>query len=105
MNQLTLKLNFGANTEGRECSLTLSSHTTAVKCTQLLHNNIVCRKEEKNKPTLVTNLLTHYILITQSCTFESCAYVFIGASTPVFKEATPKVYSRISSIQLCFEFY
>lgn len=59
INQLTLKLNFGANTEGRECSLTFSSYTTAVKCTQLLHNNIFCRKGETNKPTLVTNLLTH----------------------------------------------
>lgn len=33
---INIKIELGANTEGRECSLTFSSNTTAVKCTQLL---------------------------------------------------------------------
>lgn len=60
MNQLTLKLNFGANTEGRECSLTFFlSQNNSQMYTATSETIQFVGKGKKNKPTLVTNLFTH----------------------------------------------
>lgn len=59
MNQLTLKLNFGANTEGRECSLTFFLSQNSQMYTATSETIQFVGKGKKNKPTLVTNLFTH----------------------------------------------
>lgn len=99
MNQLTLKLNFGANSPKVE--------NVPLHFPQTQHSNQMytptsetiwsVEKGEKTKPTFVTNLLIHSN--NRAVLLRAVPYLLSGASTPAFKEATLKLYFKISYIQ------